>query len=166
MPKQTTGTPPRKRAPRKASPLTAVPTPADGDQPADSNGGGKKRPTIMFRGREIAVVRPEPEALSVWNRTGPKLEEARRRLQELKERGDEAGVEQAQARLMRLADRVPIIIHGVMADEADQDWLDEQFLADLKYDQAVDIVTMAIDQFRDPDPAPTAGPVRRARLRA
>jgi hypothetical protein len=102
----------------------------------------------------------------VWNRTGPKLEEARQRLQEAQERGDEAGVEEASSRVMRLADRVPTIIHGVMVDEDDRDWLDDQFLAGLKYDQAVDIVTLAIDQFREPDPAPTTGPPRRARLRA
>lgn len=169
MPKtDTPSSKPAKAAPRKATARPRRPTAKAPAAPAaQGETPDQPVPTITFRGRTMPVVQPVIEQLDVWNRTVDRLRDLQEAISAARTAEEKAAADEALERSgMKLVSRLSRIIQSVLPDEADHDWLDEQFLRrQFTYLQAADIISLALDALGVPHTL--AGQARpAARLRA
>jgi hypothetical protein len=117
---------------------------------------------ILFQGRTMRVHNVSIEQIGVWRRIVRQFEGADEPLPA--DASDEVVMARSQ-RLQRLLDRTFDIILSMLVDEADIEWVETQLLThELTLNQAVKIITLAIEEFKARQ-APTNGPVRRDKAR-
>lgn len=153
----------RKAPARKAAPAKAA-TPRG---PVDEQG----RPAVVFHGRTIAVTRPTDEQIGVWTRTVERFDGLQAAIDAAPtDEARAAARARAKERGQAMIGRLSSIVHSVIVEEADRDWLDDQLVRRrddplrLTYEQAFVLMRLAVDRLVPRQAAPTTGPV--ARLRA
>lgn len=160
------------------------PLPADIDtssmgapSPASAEAAAQPKGTIVFRGRTMAVRRPEAEQIAVWKRIADRAAAFRdesdtpKLCPECKGSGCETCHNTGSAHtttVLKMFDRALKIINSVLVDEADRDWIEDQLLeGQVDLQGAAEIVSLAVRQMTASAgrAAPKTGPTATRRPR-
>lgn len=160
---------PRKRATARARTTTGkaetVPLAVlEGEVVAASTTAASKRPTVEWRGREMAVQMLGGEQIMALTMTLKRLS----RDEDTDPDDDESpAAQKRRSQRQRRIDRVMEIVLAVLDDVDDQEWVLDEFAADsLKLNDVMGLLPQAIRAAAGKPPAPATGPVSKARRRA
>lgn len=109
--------------------------------------------TDKLGARTMLVNAPTPEQLAVYQRTAARF--------------DRDLTTMSEAEASKALDRSVRVVVSVLADQADVEWVEDQFLdGNLTLVEAAAILTLTIEAFSDSKAnAPKTGPVKTARAR-